>query len=122
MKNFENYITSTIEEMDELFEDIESLFYNIRVNVLNARYNPNVDSTTYCQYVEENFKCLEDCLNKSETLLNEATGKFDEFQAKNQSDLYAMNFSMINLTYARGKHNLYVEMFEKFQFIRHIVK
>ena len=122
MKNYEKYITSAIKEMDNLFEDIESLFYNIRVNVLNARYNPDVDSTTYCQYVEENFKCLEDCLNKSEAILNEATGKFDEFQAKNQSDLYAMNFSMVNLTYTRDKHNLYVEIFEKLQFIRHIVK
>ena len=122
MKNYEKYITSTIEELDGIFEDIESLFYNIRKNVLNARYNPNVDSTTYCQYVEENFKLLEECLKKSEVLLSEAEETFDKFKMNASSDLYAFNFSNINLTYTKKKHDLYAEMFENFQPMRHIVK
>ena len=123
MKNYRNYIETTLNSLEDLFTEIDKLFLELRTRTMHMRFDGEIDNEEYYTHVKENFDKLSDRICKMCHTIGPAASITQEMIEKNEMTEESsdelnciLDIVVLNMNVYMKKHKMYTEMYEEFKF------
>ena len=123
MKNYRNYIETTLHSLEDLFTEIDELFLELRTHTMHMRFDGEIDNQEYYTHVKENFDKLSDRICKMCHTIGPAASITQEMIEKNEMTEESsdelnciLDIVVLNMNVYMKKHKMYTEMYEEFKF------
>ena len=117
MENYRNLMDININSPEKLFEEIESLFTELRTKTMIMSFNEEIDDKKFYTHVKKTFDTLSDKICKMCHTLGESTTATEKMLAKTGYEGNPLlDFVTLNLSVYMKKHKMYTEMYEEFKF------
>lgn len=125
MKNYRNYIETTLNSLEDLFTEIDKLFLELRTHTMHMRFDGEVDNEEYYTHVKETFDKLSDRICKMCHTIGPAASITQEMIEKNEMSEESsdelnciLDIVVLNMNVYMKKHKMYTEMYEEFKFFK----